>query len=362
MKNNKARLIAFYLPQYHPIPENNQWWGKGFTEWVNVANAKSLFKGHEQPKIPADLGFYDLRLSEVREAQANMAREHGIEGFCYWHYWFGNGKRLLERPFSEVLESGNPDFPFCLAWANHSWYAKTWDPRTPDKLLIEQNYLGKSDYEQHFNEMLPAFRDNRYIKVKEKLFFLIFAPLASPEIKTFIEVWRNLAKKNNLNDFYFVGQGFRYQKLDIMKCGFDAFFDAALFSVYKDEKRFNKLLKQFKIFVFRKPAKIYDYSKTMKAVENNYIPQVDEIPCIYPNWDHSPRSREQGLILINVTPEAFREHVKSTMKCIQSKPRENRIIMIKSWNEWGEGNYLEPDIKHGMSFLKVLKDEIEKNG
>src|SRR5574344_483297 len=144
MKQNKARVLAFYLPQFHPTPENDAWWGKGFTEWTNVGNAKPLFRGHYQPQVPADLGYYDLRVPETRVAQADMAREYGVEGFCYWHYWFGNGRRLLDRPFTEVLESGNPDFPFCLAWANHSWYKKLWDPKAPgkDTLLIEQKYSG----------------------------------------------------------------------------------------------------------------------------------------------------------------------------------------------------------------------------
>ena len=158
MTTKKARVIALYLPQFHPIPENDAWWGKGFTEWTNVAKAKPLFKGHYQPHIPADLGFYDLRLPEVREAQAELAREAGIEGFCYWHYWFGNGRRLLERPFNEVLESGKPDFPFCLAWANHSWSSNSWKKGfalQKNTLLLEQTYPGEQDYIDHFHAVLP---------------------------------------------------------------------------------------------------------------------------------------------------------------------------------------------------------------
>ena len=148
--SNKVRAIAFYLPQFYPTPENDEWWEPGFTEWTNVARAKPLFKGHYQPRIPRDLSFYDLRVPEVREKQADLAREAGIEGFCYWHYWFGNGKRLLSEVFHEVVKTGKPDYPFCLCWANHSWYAKTWDPNVPDKLLMEQTYPGEEDLCPYF--------------------------------------------------------------------------------------------------------------------------------------------------------------------------------------------------------------------
>ena len=195
-----ARFIAFYLPQFHPTPENDEWWGKGFTEWKNVVKARPLFRGHEQPKIPSDLGFYDLRVPEVREEQARLAKEAGIEAFCYWHYWFGNGKRLLERPFNEVLESGKPDFPFCLAWANHSWYKKLWDPNAPKKdiLLAEQTYPGVEDYVNHFKTLLPAFKDKRYLKVDGKLFFVLYSINDFKDVSLFINTWRTLAKENGL--------------------------------------------------------------------------------------------------------------------------------------------------------------------
>src|SRR6266498_1716919 len=163
MSENEIRLIAFYLPQYHPIPENDEWWGKGFTEWTNVAKARSLYRGHRQPNLPADLGFYDLRLAESRFAQAELAQKYGIEAFCYWHYYFGNGKRLLERPFQEVLSSKKPDFPFCLAWANQTWTG-IWHG-SPNKILIEQIYPGLEDFKQHFYQVLPAFTDDRYLRI-----------------------------------------------------------------------------------------------------------------------------------------------------------------------------------------------------
>ena len=355
----KYRLIALYLPQYHPIEENNEWWGEGFTEWVNVASAKPLYKGHLQPNIPADLGFYDLRLSESRIAQAEMAKRYGIEGFCYWHYWFGGNERLLNKPFEEVLKSKTPNFPFCLAWANHSWYAKTWNNDSPDKLLKEQKYLGVDDYTKHFYEMLPAFKDERYITVDGKLFFLIFSPLSSSEIKVFIKTWRELAKKNELNDFYFVGQGLKESQSSILEMGFNAFQDNSLFSIYKNDNFIKKTIKKLAIHIFKRPAKIYDYSKAVDNMVSSNSKDINVIPCICPNWDHSPRSKERALILKNSTPQNFKNHVMKVLRIIKDKPEENRIAIIKSWNEWGEGNYLEPDLKYGKQYLESLYDCIK---
>ena len=202
----KARVIALYLPQFHPIPENNRWWGPGFTEWTNVVKAKPLFKGHVQPKIPADLGFYDLRLPEVRQQQADLAHEAGIEGFCYYHYWFG-GKQLLERPFNEVLASGKPDFPFCLCWANHSWSNKTWNRKSnmqSNSMLIEQTYPGYDDDYNHFMNVLPAFRDKRYITIDGKPVFFLYNPWEHTRVKEWIVMWRKLAQENGLPGLHFV--------------------------------------------------------------------------------------------------------------------------------------------------------------
>src|SRR5439155_14140664 len=187
-----TRFIAFYLPQFHPIPENDRWWGPGFTEWTNVARATPLFPGHYQPRLPADLGFYDLRIPEVRVAQADLARAHGVEAFCYWHYWFA-GKRLLERPFTEVLESGEPDFPFCLAWANQSW-SGIWHG-APDRVLMEQTYPGRRDHEDHFRVLVEAFADPRYVTVDGAPVFVVYAPRELPEPRRVTDVWRELAAK-----------------------------------------------------------------------------------------------------------------------------------------------------------------------
>lgn len=214
-----ALLIAFYLPQYHTIPENDEWWGPGFSEWTNVAASRKMFPGHQQPSIPGELGFYDLRFPETREAQATLARDHGIGAFCYWHYWFGNGKRLLERPFAEVLSSGKPEFPFCLAWANESWSGPLYGA-PKGRLLLEQKYPGLEDYKRHFEVVLPAFRDPRYVKIDGKPVFLVYKPELVPDAQEFIELWQSMAKNSGLQGMYFIGIG--TEDFDPRKYGFDA--------------------------------------------------------------------------------------------------------------------------------------------
>jgi len=352
-----ARIIALYLPQYYPIPENDKWWGKGFTEWTNVGKAKPLFKGHYQPRIPADLGYYDLRVSETREAQALLAKEYGIEGFAYWHYWFGDGKTLLERPFNEVLTSGKPDFPFCLAWANHSWFEKVYTVGAKNRLLIEQKYPGREDYTIHFYSVLSAFRDKRYIYVDGKPVFILFAPLDSTEVRTFIETWRRLAKENNLQGLYFIGQGARSQKQQILSLGFDAFNDNSVSAIYYQQRKFYRILLKLRTLLIGIP-RVYLYAEAMKYFNSSDASNIETIPSIIPNWDHSPRSGKKGFILHNSNPDLFKKHVNIVLNIIKNKPFEYRIAIVKSWNEWGESNYLEPDLKFGLRYLEVLKELI----
>ncbi len=220
----KARVIALYLPQYHPIPENDAWWEPGFTEWTNVGKARALYPGHRQPKLPTELGYYDLRVPETRAAQAALAREYGIEGFCYWHYWFGGGKQLLERPFNEVLQSGEPDFPFCLAWANESWRGFDHGIKTK-QALIEQTYPGDGDHRAHFRSVLPAFQDRRYITVDGKPLFLIYHPFDNREqVLRMMRIWRELALEHGLPGIWFVAQTYdiAQERSELEAMGFDA--------------------------------------------------------------------------------------------------------------------------------------------
>lgn len=295
MNRNKIRVLAFYLPQFHPIPENDKWYGKGFTEWTNVGKAKPLFRGHYQPRVPADLGYYDLRVPETRQAQADMAREYGVEAFCYWHYWFGNGRRLLERPFNEVLESGKPDFPFCLAWANHSWRGIYNGVKTKES-LIDQTYGGLSDYERHFYDVLPAFEDKRYVTVDGKPFFLIFAPAEIPDSMEFIDCWQRLAARNGLTGIHFVAHTYQPNDIDnFLSMGYDAVNVVRLFEYQRIGISFvQKVLNKVNREVF-KHGFWCQYKDAMKYFSGKEDERENAYPTIIPNWDHSPRTGRYGV-------------------------------------------------------------------
>jgi hypothetical protein len=355
-----AKFIAFYLPQFHPIPENDQWWGKGFTEWTNVVKAKPLFLGHYQPHIPTDLGFYDLRVPEIRIAQAEMAKEYGIEAFCYYHYWFA-GKRLLERPFNEVLESGKPDLPFCLCWANQTWTG-IWHG-CPDRILIEQTYQGIEDYEAHFKFLLKAFKDKRYLTVDGKPLFIIFKPTDTPVIKQIIDFWRELAKKSGLTGLYLVAVKGGSEKI-LQEYGFDAVVRYNFPLLYDQDSWYPYALKRLNRLYEEKIGKprVYLYKKIcLSIIEKNKSNVLKNYPCLFPNWDNTPRSGPNGIVFHGSTPELFRLQVKKAIDIIKDEPAEHRLIFIKSWNEWAEGNHLEPDLRFGKGYLEVLKEEIYRS-
>lgn len=355
---SKPRLIAFYLPQFYPTKENDEWWQKGFTEWTNVGNAKPLFRGHYQPRVPADLGYYDLRVPEVREDQAQLAQEAGIEGFCYWHYWFA-GRRLLDRVFTEVVESGKPDYPFCLCWANHSWYQKTWDPTKPNKLLIEQTYPGKQDYIDHFYAMLPAFKDERYMKIDGRNIFCIYSSLEIPDFPFFKNLWNKLASDNGLKGFYFIG--FTFNDNDVPAI-LDNKYDAVLIDYTLKSVKSRSTLTQYLIRFKRKIGipHLLKYNTYTDIVLNSYKCSNNVHPCIIPNFDHSPRSKTRGTIIPDSTPKKWGSLCKKLFSLTSPRNSEENIVFIKAWNEWGEGNYLEPDLKYGKEYLEELSEALKK--
>lgn len=359
----KVRVIALYLPQYHPFKENDEWWGKGFTEWTNVGRAKPQFRGHYQPRVPADLGYYDLRLPSVREEQAQLAREAGIEGFCYWHYWFGNGKQLMAEIIDEVIATGKPDFPFMLGWANHSWYAKNWntsDTKGKDRLLIEQKYLGDDDLRMHYEYALKAFKDKRYIKDGNKPLFMIYNAKETPA--NMIPLWNKWAKEDGFDGIYFLGNIPAYENENTyIEMGYTAVIKNRTVSVM--DKRFgnifNKLWYKCNSHILHRPERKVEYSTAIKyLVDEKEDISEQIIPNIVPNFDHSPRSGRYGLIYNNSTPKLFYEHCKRVFSVVKNK--DNKFVMLRSWNEWGEGNYMEPDLKYGMAYITMLKKAIDE--
>ena len=349
----KARAIAFYLPQFHPIPENDEWWGRGFTEWTNTAKAKPLFRGHYQPHVPADLGFYDLRLPEAREDQASLARQYGIEAFCYYHYWFA-GRRILQRPFQEVLSSGKPDFPFCLCWANETWTG-VWHG-TPNHILIKQDYPGEADHRAHFEALLPAFRDPRYVRVEGKPLFLIYRCNEFPDPVGTVALWRRMAAEAGLKSLYIVG-------VHAPKSAQDYGLDATMINMPRIarsswvSKRTPIKWVKSRIQDYRKPV-VHDYGRVVE----NMIP-VDPISGdVYPSlvhaWDNTPRSGKRGVVFHDSRPELFRVLMRSVVDAMAAREPDKRLLFLKSWNEWAEGNHLEPDLKFGCDYLQVVKDEL----
>ena len=351
----RARAIALYLPQFHPIPENDDWWGKGFTEWTNVAKAKPMFRGHYQPHVPADLGFYDLRVPETREAQAALARRHGIEGFCYYHYWFA-GRRILERPFNEVLASGAPDFPFCLCWANATWTGIWYG--APKRILIEQTYPGRADHEAHFRALLPAFADPRYIRVAGKPLFLVFDPESLPDAAATLNLWRSMATDAGLGGLHIVGMPWSWA-WDPAAHGFDASAvqPVAPGRVWVSPRKPLQWLRR-RLQVWRRlpvilPYKSYAQAYMISAGRGDWW-----YPCVMHGWDNTPRSGRNGGVLVGATPELFLRVLEQNIERLQDRPPEQRLLFLKAWNEWAEGNHLEPDLKSGTGFLQAVAEAL----
>lgn len=372
---SKSKIIAFYLPQYHPIPENDKWWGTGFTDWINVAKARPRHRNHYQPHIPADLGFYDLRLEITRIEQANLAREYGIDAFCFYHYWF-NGKLLLERPFNEILQSGKPDFPFCLCWANENW-TKRWDG-LDHEILMEQNY---DDYDtvEHLNWLKHAFNDKRYLKVNERPVFLIYNPSSIPNCREKLSTFRMESRKLGIKDIYFCAVLSVHNKLsevELVEIGFDAIVDfVPNMETYKKRKSLNFLkyltlsllnkiiefVKLNKHFNTLQVTSIYDYARIARLKMNPQRERkIKKFPCVIPSWDNSARKRKSAVIF-NDDPILYKQWLLHSIESVKHFPEEERLVFINAWNEWAEGCHLEPDIKYGKMFLEATRDAINQS-
>jgi Glycosyltransferase WbsX len=345
--------IAFYLPQFHQTPENDAWHGAGFTEWTVVAQSRPLFPGHVQPRLPGELGFYDLRLPETREQQVQLARSHGISGFCYYHYWF-RGRRMLDRPFREVLETGKPDFPFCLCWANESWYRR-WQG-SADELVVEQEFDEEDDVE-HIRWMIEAFRDERYIRVNGRPLLTIYRPQDLPEPKRTVEIWRKECASAGVPEPWLVGFETRGNVANPKDIDFDASAEFVPHGV-------NDLLSPTDRPPFCDPSNtVYDYSDVSAAYSARPAPSWTRYPCVATAWDNTPRRRNgEALILLGSTPERYGKWLRRALEGQKRSEGGDGIVFINAWNEWAEGAQLEPDAHNGRAYLEVTKQVVESLG
>lgn len=369
------RTIAFYLPQFHAIPENDAWWGEGFTEWVNMKKAKALFDGHYQPRIPKDGNYYNLLDPEVLRWQTDLAKKYGVYGFCFYHYWF-DGHMLLEKPMEILLEHRDIDFPFCVCWANEPW-TKAWVSKQ-DSILIAQRYGNKKEWEEHFNYFLPFFRDERYIKTNGKPLVMLYRPDLIECLNDMLDYWQELAEKNGLPGLEF---GYQQIHLDLQKDKDDSRFTYNVeyqpnYAIYDMTKEKFSFLRKIKRFITPYLQKIginieqvrpqnglvkRDYDSVWEAVLNRK-PQSDKsVPGAFVDWDNTPRRQERGSVFVGATPEKFEKYMTQQIRRTKDVYHKDMLFLF-AWNEWAEGGYMEPDEKYGFAYLEALRNAMRANG
>ena len=351
------RTVAFFLPQFHPIKENNEWWGSGFTEWTNVVKARPAVPGHYQPHLPADLGFYDLRLAETRAAQAALAQQYGVSGFCYYHYWF-TGRRILERPVKEMVALGEPDFPFCLCWANENW-TRTWDGKS-GQVLLGQDY-SEDDDRRHIEALIPYLADRRYIRIGGRPVLLVYRTELIPKPQSMAETWRRAAQQAGLGDLFLIRVESFTEGVDCRSIGFDAALEfapdwrrvgALHFS------RWQHLISKMGLFPQGYFQHRYaDYRKMIRLMLDKPEPTYPWYRCVTPGFDNSARRKTNATIFLNSTPQLYQQWLAEIARreMAHGRPAGEKLVFINAWNEWAEGNHLEPDQKWGHAYLEATK-------
>ncbi|MCF7970205.1 MAG: glycoside hydrolase family 99-like domain-containing protein [Methylococcaceae bacterium] len=382
---DRTRVIAMYFPQLHAIPENDEWWGKGFTDWVNVKNAKAQFEGHHQPRVPLNDHYdhYDQSDIETLYKQIDMAKKYGVYGFCHYHYWF-DGKQLLETPTNLMLENKSLDFPFCLSWANETW-SKRWDGKDHHILIKQTHPPEKERWQLHFDYLIKAWTDERAIKIDGKPVFIIYRPHKIHDIDGMLDFWREKAVECGLKGLYFIVQKqHEFSSHDCLK-GFDAVFQFQPFeAIYSPD--FNKSPMQYSEIVrlarglpewiqipLRKIRSIlkenllqqkltyYEYDKVWREIVK-IRPEIDltTFPGAFVDWDNSARYKERATIFQGATPERFEYWLSELVKSMPERKLPEDFIFINAWNEWAEGAYLEPDTRNEYKFLEALQRVIAR--
>lgn len=338
-----TRLLAFYLPQFHRIPENDLWWGKGFTEWTNVTKAMPLFEGHYQPHLPTDFGFYDLRVREARHEQIEVAKAFGIDGFCYHYYWF-SGRRLLSAPLEDMLSDAESDMPFCICWANENW-TRRWDGLEQQK-LIEQQYLPDDDI-RFIESLVPYLTDKRYIRYNSKPLLIVYRPQHLPNPMQSAAVWRDFCRRCGIGDIHLVA-ALTHGNEDYRKFGFDSGLQFPPHNL-----QVANLAGRFSFHsAFR--GNVVDYSEVANFYLNAQPPPSEVFRCVFPSWDNTARRGNQSIVVIGSSPENYEFWLSGAIRTSASaSPNKDSLVFINAWNEWAEGCHLEPDRRHGRGFLEA---------
>lgn len=369
------KIIPVYLPQFHTIPENDEWWGKGFTEWINVKNAKPLFEGHNQPRVPLNDNYYDLSDVDTLKWQCKIAKEHGIYGFCMYHYWF-NGHLLLEKPIEMLLAHPEIDIKYCISWANHDWTDSWKATNNRPKLLIGHNFDDEEDWVRHFNYMLPFFKDTRYISEKNKPFMIVYVPNLIGKLNKMLDLWNSMAQKNG-----FAGLTFIYQSAF---CCFDTHWDRSRFDYgihfqpgyitglsqsKQSEKisfmlkycpRFLDLLRKIKDYNTKKDVgRHWNYDEIWNKILELHPNEYNIIPSAFVDWDNTPRRKSKGTLIKDASPEKFEIYFKQLVKNARQYYHQDKLFVF-AWNEWAEGGYLEPDTRHEYGYLKAIFNTLKE--
>lgn len=373
------KVIALYVPQYHRIPLNDEYWGEGFTEWVNVKNAKPIFEGHNQPRVPLNNNYYNLLEKSTKEWQINLAKKYGIYGFCFYHYWF-NGEMLLEKPAEQILEDNSLDINFCFSWANEAW-SMEWVGKS--KVIMPQFYGGENEWKKHFEYLLPFFKDERYIKDNGCPIFVIYRPGSIECLSEMLKYWKKLAKEAGLPGIKFLNQNPDFmmnRKADHSQIDYDIEFEPATSKLYMYGQKFKTIKKiRKKLIDFSEKKLGLDLRKygqnLMAKATNSQFPSYDEtwesilkrkpyssksIPCAFVDWDNSPRYKRKARVYIGATPEKFKEYFSRLIKKTKEEYKKD-YVFIMAWNEWGEGGYLEPDTTNEYGYLEAIKSALKQN-
>jgi lipopolysaccharide biosynthesis protein len=369
---NKSKIIAMYFTQLHAIPENDVWWGSGFTDWDNVKSAKPLYSGHYQPRIPLASNYYDQSELHVVRHQVDLAKKNGIYGFCHYHYWF-DGKQLLETPTNLFLENTDIDFPFCLSWANETW-SRRWDGRDHDILIKQTHPPTLESWSKHFDYLIRAWTDRRAIKINGKPVFVIYRPQKIEKLAEMLDFWNTKAIKNGLEGVYFIFQK-QYEPSD-SSClePFDACFQFQPFeaihssgysSAAVKKQRLRALIDMMPRFVQnaiwsiwasqKKHHTVHSYDRVwQQIIDNASCSPVNEFPGAFVDWDNTARYGGRATIFSGASPERFKYWLSRLVDLMSDRPEEMNYVFLNAWNEWAESAYLEPDEKNGYAYLEAV--------